>query len=445
MSDSTLKAFGRRLAGTVFMPGDARYEKLRSGYAAKYASHPALIVHPLNTHDLQKTLEFVTAHQLPLAIRCGGHSYGGYSTCEGGLVIDMSGFDSIEINAAKSRARIGAGLRCGKVDMETAKTGVATVLGQCPSVGVGGYLLGGGLGPLMGKHGLGCDNVLAVEIVLADGRVVRANAEENPDLYWALRGGGGNFGIVTAFDVALHPVPIVYAGDITLEAEDPREFLRAYRDCVAMAPDDLTLIARVWAEPRKKPQITVQACYLGEEVPGKKVLAGLRQYRRVIADSIQMRRYLALEQTVPADIPPSYHEHAGGFFAQLDDQRIEVLASAFANVAMPSDCFLTHLHGAVARVPVDATAFPLRRSGIACDAAAYWTPPDGQKAAKEWTDALKRTLPVDADGSYVNGMDREGEDGVRRAYGTNYALLQHIKKKYDPENVFALNQNIRPA
>ena len=443
--DAALAAFARGLTGTVFHPGEAKYEKLRIGYAAKYAAHPALIVHAANTGDIRHTLDFAQSHQLPLAIRCGGHSYAGYSTCEGGLVLDMSGFTGVAIAPNKGRARIGGGTLCGKVEVETAQVGVATVLGQCPSVGVGGLLLGGGVGPLMSKHGLGCDNVLAAELVLADGREVKANAQEDPELYWAIRGGGGNFGIVTAFDVALHPVSQVFAGDITLEAADPRQFLRAYRECMATAPDELTLIGRIWAESKKKPQIEVQACFLGEAADGEKALAPLRGSPAVIHDTMKMRPYLELEQMVPADIPPSYHEHCGGFFAEFDDRRIEVLAAAYANVPMAADCFLSHIHGAVTRVAVDATAFPVRRSGILIDSAAYWSPPTGQKAAIAWMEKLKAALPLDTDGAYVNGMDREGESGVRHAYGANYARLQQIKTKYDPHNVFSLNQNIRPA
>ena len=193
------------------------------------------------------------------------------------------------------------------------------MLGQCPSVGVGGFLLGGGVGPLMSKYGLGCDNVLAAELVLADGRQVKASAHENPDLYWAIRGGGGNFGIVTAFEVALHPVSKVFAGNITLESADPREFLRAFRDFLPTAPDELTLIALMSTEPNRKPQIEIQACYVGEQGDGEKALAPLRHHPAVVHDTIQSRPYLELEQMVPADIPPSYEEHCSGFFAELDD------------------------------------------------------------------------------------------------------------------------------
>src|ERR1700723_1202755 len=227
-SYTNLAALARRLTGTIFRPGDPQYEQLRKGYAAKFAAHPALVVHPANPQDIQATLSFASSHHLPLAVRCGGHSYAEYSTCDGGLVLDMSGFRTMTIATDKSHARLGGGMLCGAVEIETAKAGVATVLGQCPSVGVGGFLLGGGVGPLMSKFGLGCDNVLAADLVLADGRQVHASTHENRDLYWAIRGGGGNFGVVTAFEVALHPVSQVFAGEISLESSDLREILREF-------------------------------------------------------------------------------------------------------------------------------------------------------------------------------------------------------------------------
>ena len=443
--DADLKALARGLTGEVFRPGDPKYEQLRKVYAAKFAAHPALVVHPANLQDIQATLSFAGSNHLPLAVRCGGHSYAGYSTCDGGLVLDMSGFRSMTIASDKSSARLGGGMLCGAVEIETAKAGVATVLGQCPSVGVGGFLLGGGVGPLMGKYGLGCDNILAAELVLADGRLVRASAHENPDLYWAIRGGGGNFGIVTKFEVALHSVSKVLAGMITLESEDPRHFLRAFRDFLPTVPDELTLIALMSAEPGQKPQLSIEACYVGDPAEGAKVLAPLRHHPGAVHDTVQIRPYLELEQMTPAVIPPSYEEHCSGFFAELDEQRIEIFAHAFSSVPFPVECFLVHLHGAVSRVPVAATAFPLRRTGITFDVSAGWKPPDGERAASQWIEALKTELPVDRDGNYVNVMEREGENSVRRAYGANYAQLQHVKARYDPHNLFSLNQNIRPA
>ncbi len=444
-SDTNLAAFARGLTGKVFRPGDPKYEELRKVYAAKFAAHPALVVHPANPQDIQATLSFASSNHLPLAVRCGGHSYAGYSTCDGGLVLDMSGFHSMTIASDKSHARLGGGMLCGAVEIETAKVGTASVLGQCPSVGVGGFLLGGGVGPLMSKYGLGCDNILAAELVLADGRMVSASAHENPDLYWAIRGGGGNFGIVTEFTVALHPVSKVLAGIITLESADTRELLRAFREFVAAVPDELTLIAIMSGRPGHKPQIDIEACYLGDPAEGEKVLAPLRHHPSAVEDTVQIRPYLELEQMTPAVIPPSYEEHCSGFFPELDEQRIEIFAHAFSSAPFPVECFLVHLHGAVSRVLVAATAFPLRRTGITFDVAAPWKPPDGQRAARAWIEALKTKLPVDEDGNYVNVMEREGENSVRLAYGANYARLQQIKARYDPHNLFFLNQNIRPA
>lgn len=444
-SNGDLTTFVRGLAGTAFRPGDPSYERLRKGYAAKYDAHPALVVHPANLHDLQATLGFIRSNGLPLAVRCGGHSYAGYSTCEGGIVLDMSGFRTIIIGDEKMSARVGGGVLCGAVEIETAKAGVATALGQCPSVGVGGFLLGGGVSPLMSKYGLGCDNILGATLVLANGREVKASAHENPDLFWAIRGGGGNFGIVTEFEVALHPVSKVFAGDITLQSADPREFLQAFRKLLSSAPDELTLIALMSAEPNHKPQIDIQACYIGEPGAGENALAPIRHHPALVRDTVQLRPYLELEQMVPAYIPPSYEEHFSGFLGDLDDRRIEILAKAFLSARLPVDCFLIHLHGAVTRVPLDATPFPLRRNGIGCDIAAHWKPPDGQRAASEWIESLKTTLPVDEDGNYVNVMDREEENSVRHAYGPNYARLQHLKARYDSHNLFSLNQNIRPA
>ena len=298
-TESDLTAFARGLAGSVFRPGDPKYEQLRRGHAAKFDARPALVVHPVNLQDIQASLSFATSNHLAFAVRCGGHSYAGYSSCEGGLVLDMSGFRSLNFAADKAHAQIGGGMLCGAVEIETARAGVATVLGQCPSVGVGGFLLGGGVGPLMSKYGLGCDNVLAADMVLADGQIVKASAREDADLYWAIRGGGGNFGIVTAFKIALHPVTTVFAGNITLESERPQELLRTFRNFLPTAPEELTLIALMSRQPDHMPRLNIQACYIGDPGEAEKVLAPLRRDSAVVRDSVQSRPYLRLEQMVP--------------------------------------------------------------------------------------------------------------------------------------------------
>jgi FAD/FMN-containing dehydrogenase len=421
-----------------------KYEQQRKVYAAKVDAHPLLIVRADSAQDIRITLDFVGANHLPLAVRCGGHSYAGYSTCEGGVVLDMSGFRNIAVAADKSGARVGGGTLCGAVEIATAKAGVATVLGECPSVGVGGFLLGGGVGPLMSGYGLGCDNVLSADVILANGRLVKASAHENSDLYWAIRGGGGNFGIVTEFEVTLHPVSKVLAGFLTLQAADAHTILRTFREFVVSAPDGLTLIALLSAGPGQKPQMEVEACFVGEQARGEEALAPLRNHPAVVHDTVRLMPYLELEQMVPAEIPPDFEEHCSGFFAEFDDRRVEVLANAFSRAPVAVEGFLIHLHGAVTRVSADATAFPLRRNGIACDMAAHWKPTGGRRAAEKWTEDLRAALPVDEDGDYVNVLDRVGEQSVVHAYGANYARLQHLKARYDPNNLFSLNQNIRP-
>jgi hypothetical protein len=251
--------------------------------------------------------------------------------------------------------------------------------------------------------------------------------------------------VVTEFEVALHHVSKVLAGIITLESEDPRLFLRAFRDFLSKVPDELTLIALMSAALGHKPQLNIEVCYVGDAAEGDKVLAPLRRQAGVVHDAVKIRPYLELEQMTPAVIPPHYEEHCSGFFAEFDDQRIEAFAHAFSSAPLPVECFLVHLHGAVSRVPVTATAFPLRRAGITFDVSAGWNPHDGKRAASEWIEGLRTKLPVDQDGNYVNVMEREEESSVRRAYGANYARLQHIKARYDPNNFFSLNQNIRPA
>jgi hypothetical protein len=445
LKDADVAAFARGLTGSISRPGEARYEQQRKIYATKYAAHPALIVRPAVARDIGASLSFAKSNGLPLAVRCGGHSYAGYSVCEGGLMIDMSGFREIRIAPDRRSVRVGGGMLCGQVEIETARAGSATVLGQCPSVGVGGFLLGGGISPLMSRYGLGCDNVAAAELVLANGKPTRVSAEENPDLYWAIRGGGGNFGVVTSFEVALHPVSTVYAGILSLQSADARELLVAFRDVVPTVPDGLTLIAVISATPDRQPRIDIQVCHVGDVSQAEKALAPLRHHRALVHDGVRTLPYLQLEQMTPAEFPPAYEEHYSGFFADFDDRRIEALAHAFTHPGLPVNCFLIHLHGAVTRIPVSATAFPLRREGIAIDAAAYWKPPAGQAAGIEWADALRAKMPADPDGDYVNVMDRVGESDVRRAYGGNYARLQHLKALYDPGNLFSLNQNIRPG
>jgi FAD binding domain/Berberine and berberine like len=444
LTDAAVAAFTRTLSGTVYRSGNPKYEQLRKGYAAKVDQHPALVVHPVDAADVSAAVGFASKNRLPFAVRCGGHSYAGYSTCEGGLLLDMSGFRDLTFGQDNHSTRLGGGMLSGAVEVETAKVGRVAVLGQCPSVGVGGFLLGGGVGPLMSKYGLGCDNVAAADVVLADGQQVKASAHENPDLYWAIRGGGGNFGVVTAFEVALHPVSEVFAGHIILSSPDGRELLRALRDFAPSSPDELTLIADMGPDSDRKLNLSIQACYIGERDAAERVLAPLRRHKTVVRDTLKSMRYLDLEQQVPMIIPPSYTENRGGFSSDLDDRTIGVLADAAANAPGTFEYTFIHLHGTPTRVPLNATAFPLLSGGFTYGITAEWEPATGPHSAMDWVDAVSEKLAADAHGNYVNVMDREDQSSVRRAYGANYTRLCELKERYDPKNLFAHNQNILP-
>jgi hypothetical protein len=298
----------------------------------------------------------------------------------------------------------------------------------------------------MSKYGLGCDNVLSADIVLADGRPVIASPHDNPDLFWAVRGGGGNFGVVTAFTVALHPVSQVLGGYLTYVSGNASELLRILRDLAALATDDLTLIATLVPAREKRFTLSVQACYAGEIEAGEKLLAPLRHSRLLVSDTVKALPYLDLESQVPADIPPVHWENRGGFFPELNDRVIEVLSDAIATgPGLYDELSFIHLHGAVTRVPIHATAFPLRTEGFAYGIASSWKLSTGPDRSAAWVARTAANLAPFGHGAYVNVMDREDEVSVRKAYAENYQRLAKVKARYDPSNVFAINQNIKPA
>ena len=441
-----ITALAGRLAGGIHLPGSESYERLRRIYSPKVDARPALFVHAASVDDVRRAVDFARDRVLPLAVRCGGHSYAGYCLCEGGLVIDLSGLRALSIDGDAAAIGIGGGALVGLVDKATAERGRATVLGQCPSVGIGGFALGGGVGPLMSAHGLGCDNVLSAQLVLADGSVATASAEENPDLYWAIRGGGGNFGVATGFRMRLHPVSDVFAGNLVYRANKPVELLRAYAEVVAEQQDALTLIS-VFARGRDgAPVLSVQATWTGDPVYGEAAVAPLRRLPGLVADEARLRPYLELQSEVPAEIPPTLQENRSGFVPALAEPVIEAVADTLAQAPGGYMLGFVHFNGAPVRVPLDATAFPLRRRGVGHGISGFWRRPEERDAVTRWVHAYAaRMAPHEGGGNYVNAMDAEGDEAVRAAYGANYARLAALKAEYDPGNLFRHNQNIKPA
>lgn len=439
-------SLARLIAGKVFVPGSAEYALKRHGFAADVDLHPAMVVQVASARDVSAAVLFARKQQLSLAVRCGGHSYAGYSSCEGGILIDLSALNALIPSRDGRTMRVGGGALCGHVEQETAKIGRATSLGQCPGVGLGGFLLGGGVGPLMSRYGLGCDNVLAAEVVLADGRIVTASAKDHPDLYWAIRGGGGNFGVVTAFTVQLHDVATVMGGQLTFRSLEPTDLFVILRDLAAAAPDSQTLIATLVPDRKQGFFLSVQVCDAGDFSAAERGLVPFRKSPMLVSDTVKVQSYLALEQQVPFDIPPARRENRGGFFPEMSDVVVAQLAEALATLPdRAGEITLIHLHGAVTAVATDATAFPLRRSGFAHNVAAQWSAKSGPDRAAAWVRATARALAPFGEGAYVNVMGREDNAAVRAAYAGNYARLAAVKTKYDPSNLFALNQNVQPA
>ncbi len=446
LADADVDALAARLKGQVHLPGSAGYDRLRRIYAAKADLHPALMVHVRTADDVRHAVDFARANALPLAVRCGGHSYAGHGLCTGGLVIDMSGLRTVVLDRDTGIVRVGGGCLVGGIDRATAAHGLATVLGQCPSVGIGGFALGGGVGPLMGRHGLGCDNVLAVEMVLADGRRVVADADRHADLFWALRGGGGNFGVATAFTLKTHPVREILGGNLVYRMDEPAAVLRFYREATSDLPDELTVLSMiVRGGEDRQPVLIAQATWNGHARDGERAMARLRDRRFLLADGVARRPYLDLQSETPAEIPPSLHENRTGFVAELGDPVIQALVDALDDAPSNLMIGLVHLHGAVIRTPVNATAFPLRRTGIAWGVTGLWRAAADRDRTIHWVRASAAALAPHGGGAYVNGMDEEGTDAVRAAYGEQYARLAALKATFDPDNLFARNQNILPA
>ena len=441
-----LEKLAKLVRGVIYVPGTPDYERLRRGFAAKVDLHPTAIVHALSSEDVAATVDFAQSNRLPLAVRGGGHSYAGYNSCDSGLVVDLSGLNRIVVDADLSTARVGGGTLSGAIEAQTAKSDRATVLGQCPSVGVGGFLLGGGVGPLMSRHGLGCDNVISAEVVLADGRIVTASQSDDPDLFWAIRGGGGNFGVATAFTVKLHPVTDVLAGYLEYGSADARDLLYIVRDLAAAAPAGMTLIAVLSRSGADGFSLSIQVCHVGEQAPGQAAVEGVLKSAALRSNGIKSQPYLDLERMVPSDIPPVHWENSGGFFEAFDDELVATLANAIAEgPGVYDELSFIHLHSAVTAIAQTATAFPMRRPGFAYGIASSWLPSTGASAAASWVDRTAGALSGFGEGAYVNVMGREGSDSVRRAYDANYSRLASIKARYDPQNLFSINQNIRPA
>jgi FAD/FMN-containing dehydrogenase len=446
-TNASLQSFGAGISGTVIRRGDQDYDQARRVWNGMVDRSPAAIIRCTSTADVVAAVNFAREEGLVLAVRGGGHNAAGLAVVDDGLVIDLSGMRGVRVDAEKRIAYVQGGARWRELDAATHPHGLATTGGVVSTTGVGGLTLGGGLGWLMRKHGLACDNVLAVEIVTADGQVRRASATENPDLFWAIRGGGGNFGVVTSFEFRLHPMSTIYGGMLVFPGPRAPEILRRYRDLASEAPDELALFTVLMTSPDGHPINAVLAAYNGPVSKGEAAIKPLRDLGPV-ADQVAEMPYPALNSMLDEGFPSGLHVYwRSDFLKGLPDDAIDALVERFSTITSPlSALLLEQFGGAVSRVSPDETAFAQRDALFNLAVITRWADPSTAATHIEWarqsTDAMR---PFASGGTYVNYLGVEGPDRVRAAYGTKYDKLVQVKRKYDPKNLFRVNQNIQPV
>jgi FAD/FMN-containing dehydrogenase len=455
--DSDLLALRRRLRATVdgqvISPGDAGYDQARTIFYGGFDRRPAAIVRPQNATEVAEVVSLARETGLELAVRSGGHSVAGHSLSDGGIVLDLGAMKTLELDPERRTAWAETGLTTGEYTTAAAARGLATGFGDTASVGIGGLTLGGGVGYLVRKHGLTIDDLLAAELVTADGRLVCADAETNPELFWAIRGGGGNFGVATRLRFRLHELASIVGGMLLLPATP--EVIEGFLAAAEAAPEELSTIANVlpapplpFVPPEHHGRLVIMGmlCWAGEVEAGQRALAPFRALAEPIADMVQPMPY-------PGMYPPedlSFHPTAVSqtMFVDTVDRGVAetVLEALGASDAAMRAVQLRALGGAMARVPDDATAFAHRRSRIMVNVAAFYDGPDDRPARQAWVDSLATALHQGDDGAYVGFLGDEGEAGARRAYpGATWDRLAAVKAHWDPTNLFHRNQNVPPA
>jgi FAD/FMN-containing dehydrogenase len=459
MATRAISTLADSFTGALLTPGDAGYDEARRVWNGAIDRHPALIARCGNVADVVAALRHARERGLVVAVRGGGHGVAGLAVCDDGVVIDLSAMRGIAVDPATRTARAQAGVLWGELDAATQEHGLATVGGIVTHTGIAGLTLGGGIGWLMRRYGSTVDNLLAAEVVTADGDVLRASAEEEPALFWGLRGGGGNFGIVTSFEYRLHALgPTVLAGPIFHALEDGPEVLRFYRDYIAEAPDELTTIVMlrqapalplVPAELHGRPVVMVTACYAGPVERGEEVLAPLRRFGRPLVDAVGPCPYVELQSVFNAGVPHGWHYYWKSWeLPPLQDAAIDTLVEQARRITSPrSYVIVFQLGGALARVGEHDTAFGQRDAAHDVNINAVWLPGDAARDEHvRWARECYAALEPFATGrTYVNFLADEGQQRVRAAYGEKrYARLVALKRVHDPDNVFRLNQNIDP-
>jgi FAD/FMN-containing dehydrogenase len=450
----------QQLRGTLVRPGDDGYDAARSVWNGMIDRRPALVVRCAGAADVTAGLHFAREHELVVAVRGGGHNVAGFGTCDGGVVLDLSPMKGIRVDPRTSTARAEGGVVWSELDHEAQAFGLATTGGLVTSTGIAGFTLGGGIGWLMRKHGLACDNLLSADVVTAAGRLVTASPVENDELFWGLRGGGGNFGVVTSFEYRLHPVgPIVFGGALFHPLERAAELLRFYRGWTPTLPDELTtMVAFLTAPPlpfipeplHGTKLVAVALCFVGPPERGEAAIEPLRAFGAPAAEHVGPLPYRLLQGMFDAGAPRGIHSYwKSEYLAELEDGAIDALVAAAGAMGSPlTQLHVHHLEGAVARADAAATAFGRRDGRYVVNVLGMWPEPALREREVAWArGAAERLRPYSPGGAYLNFFDGdEGDERIRDAYGSDkYERLVALKREWDPDNVFRLNQNIAPS
>jgi FAD/FMN-containing dehydrogenase len=456
VGEATLAELAQAVHGEVLSPGAEGYDEARTIWNGAHDGRPAVIVRASGVADVSTAVQFARSENLPLAIRGGAHSIPGFSTNDGGLVLDLSQMKGIRVDPQAKRVVAQAGSLWSDLDHETQSFGLAVTGGLVSTTGIGGFTLGGGIGWLVRRLGLTSDNLVSADVVSADGQLLRASADEHPDLWWALRGGGGNFGVVTSFEYALHDVgPTVFAGAVFYPGAEAETVLERFRAACASAPDELTTVVNLTTAPpvpflpesvHGTPVVAVLGMWSGPLADGDACTRAFRELGTPIVDLFGPMPYVAMQSLIDPLYPRGLHNYfRSSFLRDLDEKTVASLLDSYATVPNAlTELHVHHLGGAMGRVAAGDTAFATRDREFILNVVARTPGADGFAEVAEW--ARTATAAVGADGEYVNFTGEGGSDHVRAAYPPEtYARLVAVKDRYDPENVFRLNQNIPPS
>lgn len=447
VDDETLQAFQAHLRGPLLRPGDDGYDTARTVWNAMIDRRPALIAQPVGAADVIAAVSFAREQGLPLSVKGGGHNVAGKAVCQDGLMLDMSRMKGIRVDPYDRTVRAEAGVLWGELDRETHAFGLAAPGGYISTTGIAGLTLGGGQSWIGSKYGFSIDNLLSVDVVTADGLLRHASGTENDDLFWAMRGAGANFGVVTSFEYRLHPVSTVLGGMVVHPFEKAREVLRFFRDYSAALPDELTIFGGILTGPDGNQIVAIAACYAGDLDEGERVLAPLRLFGPPLADTIAPVPFPVHQTMLDAGFPHGRHNYwKTSLTSTISDAAIDTIVDFAGRTPSPfSATAIGEWHGAYARVGNHDTAYSHRDKQYDVLIVASWSDPDDTEPNIQWTreffDALQ---PHVSAGVYVNDLSEEGPERARAAYGENYERLAALKTKYDPTNLFRVNQNIPP-